>query len=151
MPGEQVVLPGHASSPTRILLRRAGAAGVGFQFQPALVVLVTRLKEHRRLGGMDEHGKLIPGANLENPVEARIVDMDALALAILQIHTEVLEDFQALCSVFHVLLELRGGAGGIIRIVDALKIDISEYYQAIFVSAFLSLHQLFEIVAIAAA
>src|ERR1700681_164080 len=48
------------------------------------------------LAGVDEHRKFVPGANIENLVEARVVDVDALALAVLQFHAEVLEDFQAL-------------------------------------------------------
>src|ERR1700686_2023935 len=111
MPGEQVVLLSHERFPAWILLRRARSPRMRLQLQPALVVFVPRLEEHCRLRRVNEHRKLISGADLENPVEARIVDMDALALAILQIHAEVLEYFQSLCSVFHVLLELRPRAG----------------------------------------
>ena len=101
---------------------------------------------------MDQHRDLEPGADFEDLVEARIVDVDALALAVLQVHAEVLEDFQTLRAVFDILLELRGGARAVVGIVRCREIDVGEDDEAILVAALLSARRMrLELVAVAAA
>ena len=104
---------------------------MGLQLEPALVVLILRLKKRPGLACVDQHGKFQPAAQLEDLVETRIVDVNALLFAVLQLHAEILENLQTLRAVIDIFLQLSGGAGGIIRIVEVPEIDIGEYHEAV--------------------
>src|SRR5277367_571966 len=118
MAREEIVLLAHQCLPAWILVRRARTARMRFHFQPALVILIHWLEERPWLGGMNQNGNLQARAVFKYAVETRIVHMDALSLGVLQIHAEVLKDFQTLCAVVDVALELRGRTLGVTRIVD---------------------------------
>src|SRR5260370_36858653 len=51
---------------------------------------------------MDEHGNLQLRAFFKQRIEDGIVGMDAFAVRILQVHAEILEDFQALRAVAYI-------------------------------------------------
>src|SRR5687768_11551535 len=132
---EHVSLLGHDRLPARILLRWTRPAGKLVQFEPSLIVFVDRLEEYRGLGSMDQNGDLVSSADLEYAVEARIVNVNALALGVLQIHAEILEDLQALRAILDVLLELIGRALAIAWLVEPVEVDVGEDCKPIFVVA----------------
>src|ERR1022692_956836 len=99
MPGEKIVLLPHQSFPAWVFVGRPSAAGMSFELEPTLIILIHGLEERPRLGGMDQHRNFQSSAGFKHVVEARIVHVNALSLGVLQIHAESLEDFQTLRAI----------------------------------------------------
>ena len=128
--GEEAVLLRDQLVPREIGLLGLVAVGAEFELEPTLVVLVHRLEEAGGITGVDEHGDLILGAHSPDAVEARVVGFDALALAVLEHHAEVLPDLEADGAGFDVGFDLGGGAGGKIGIVESGVVDVGHDGEA---------------------
>src|SRR6185436_20393001 len=70
------------------------AIGIERKLQPALVRVVERVEERRRLGNVDEHGNVEPRAGGPDRIELRIVDLQAAPVRLPHEHAEVLENLQ---------------------------------------------------------
>src|SRR5687768_3948262 len=106
---EHAMLLGDDRRPRRILAGRARALGALLQLEPALVVLVVRLEELARLGGVDENRDAQLARLAPHRIETRIIHRHPLPRAILQVEPKVLEDLESASPRFHVALELSGG------------------------------------------
>ena len=82
------------------------AIGIQRELQPALVRVVERLEERRRLGDVDEHRHVEPRARGPDRIELRIVDRQAAAVGLPHEHAEVLEDLQPHRAGLDVRVEL---------------------------------------------
>ena len=71
MPAEQVVALGHQLLEARKPVRRIAAVGEERELEPALVVVVDRLEELLRIGGVDEHRQVQPRARVPDRIERR--------------------------------------------------------------------------------
>src|SRR5687767_9740310 len=106
---EEAVLLGDDRRPGRVFAGRACALGALLELEPPLVGLVVRLEELARLRGVDEYGNAQLARLAPHRVQARIVDGNAFSRPILQVESEVLEDFESARSGLDVALELGGG------------------------------------------
>ena len=77
--------------------------------------------------------------------------MDAPALAVLEIHAEILENLQPLRAIFDILLQLGRGAPAIIGIIDAREIEIGEDHEALGIPFLQDLDVFLQTVPVAAA
>ena len=128
--GKESVLLRDQLVPREIGLLGLVAVGAEFELEPALVVFVHGLKETGGVGGVDEDGDFIFCADRPDAVEARVVGFDALALAVLEHHAEVLPDLEADGAGLDVGFDLGGGAGGKIGIVEAGVVDVGHDGEA---------------------
>src|SRR6266403_5754421 len=96
-----VALP-HQSLKRRIFGRRPRALRKFFQLLPALVILVPGIEKRGRLRNVDEDRNFQLRAFFKQRIEDGIVGMDAFAVRILQVHAEILEDYQALRAVSYI-------------------------------------------------
>src|SRR5262249_25889318 len=110
MHGEEMIALSHQRFKRRILRRRPRALRELLQFKPTLVVLVPGIEKSRRFGNMNQDGNAELGALFKDGRKNGIVHVNALAVGIVQLHAEVLEDFQTLCTVLDVLLKTRRDA-----------------------------------------
>src|SRR5438876_8734893 len=97
---------------------------------------------------MYEHRNVQFRAQIPNRIEARIIDMDAPTLAVLQIHSEILKNLQPLRAIFDILLQLGRGAPAIIGIIDAREIEIGEDHEALWIPFFQDLDVFLQPVAV---
>src|SRR5688572_31259454 len=108
---------------TTLFRSRPGPAGKLGELQPALVVLVDRVEEGRRLGGMDQNRNAQLSRLAPHRVEPGIVGADPLPAAVFEVHAEILEDLEADgTGLPDILLQLGCGAGAPGRVVEAREI-----------------------------
>ena len=93
VPLEQAVALGHQllerGKPRPVLV---AAVGIERQLEPALVVVVERLEELRRIGGVDEDRNLEPRGRLPDRIELGIVELEAGAVGLPDAEAEALAD-----------------------------------------------------------
>src|SRR5437660_2395568 len=145
MLGEQMISLGHQGFKRGILRGWPSAPGKLFQLLPSLVVVVPRIKKCGRLRHVNQHGELQFPTFLKYGVEFRIVYVHALTVGILQIHSEILEDFQSLRAVPYVLFQpIRYALPKSWR-VQVVVIHVGENDESIRVAAFHCRHSILQL------
>src|SRR5262249_39656441 len=104
------------------------------ELEPALVGVVERLEESRRLGDVNQHRHVQPRARLPHGVELGIVHLQTAAVGFAVEHAEVLEHLQPHRAGFEVVLELLCRAGAPAG-TDAAEGHVREEDHAVLVLA----------------
>src|SRR5262249_60083397 len=132
---EHMVPLGHQRLELRVFLGWPRSVRKLFQLQPSLVVFVYRIEERGGFGGVNQHWDFQTSARLPDGVEFRVVNLDALAVLVLQIHSEILEDLKTLRPILNILLQSGLGAFAVAWLVQIVEARLVDYIEAVWVAS----------------
>ena len=92
MTPEEAIALGHQLLERRVRRRREPSVAEERQLEPALVLVVDRLEELLRIGGVDEDRNIEPCGGLPDRIELRIVELQARPVALACVEAEALVD-----------------------------------------------------------